>query len=139
MDSRKSHIVLDYSTRRLRKRIPWKLITGIFAGLALVLLWHSSRTPADISTAKEPFDGHFVYRGSQGQILQETIWRKGKLISAWETVQESRWINGFLIVDPPRWTQVIRDGFGSLSNFSPQGEYQGFQWYYNGDPGDGAG
>ena len=139
MDSPKFFTVLDYSSRRPCKRLSWKSIIRVFVlPLASILLWLLSGTPADISTAKEPFDGHFIYRSAQAQILQETIWHQGKLVSAWEIVERSSWINGYLIVDPPRWEQVVKDGYGRLSELNAQGKHEGFENYSRGDPTDGA-
>lgn len=129
-----SRILLEYSTMRGRWRWSRWLVWG---GVALVLLgaliWWVGSGPRDISTAREPWDGHFVQRDDRGKVIQETVWRKGKLVSAWETTTPSRWVGNQLIIDPPRWTQVVKDGNGNITYFDAQGRDFGFASYIRGD------
>ena len=114
------------------------MVSFISLLLASCVLWYWWDAPADISAAKEPIDGHFVYRGNRGEILQETIWRNGKLISAWETVEPSHWMNGYLILEPARWEKVVRDGTGCITDFNKNGRNEGTEWYIHGDFDRGA-
>jgi hypothetical protein len=134
-----SAIPLSYGSARRRLRVSRRFVVAAVAVLLLgAVAWWALTRPRDISTAKEPFDGHFVQRDATGQVLQETVWRKGKLVSAWETTRPSRWVNNRRVVDPPQWTQVVKDGNGSITYFDEQGRAFGFASYLRGNFDRGA-
>src|SRR5690242_841759 len=111
MDSRKQRIALNYGSS-VPPRFPWRLVVATLVVIVYVPARGFHGAPMDISSAKQPFDGQFVYRGARGQVLQEMTFRNGRLISAWEMVEHSDWVNAVLIIDPPKWEQVVKDGNG---------------------------
>jgi hypothetical protein len=131
--------VLEYRPTRRRLRVGWWFLisTVVLVILGVSSLWLFGR-PMDFSTAKEPFHGRFVNRDAKGRILRETVWREGKLVHAWEMATPSRWVNGRLVFDPPQWTQVVKDGVGTITYFDDRGEPCGFASYLRGNFDRGA-
>jgi hypothetical protein len=129
---------LDYSSTRrslpCRRLATIVVLTGTLAGGAACYV----RRPGDILTAKQPWDGRYVQRDRSGRVVQETLWRKGKLVSAWEFTTSARWIDGRHVVDPPRWTQVVKNGNGNRTLLDLQGKEQAFERYIAGNY-DGGG
>ena len=92
-----------------------------------------ARRPADMSTVRPPFDGHYVQRDARGVAIQETVWRKGTLVSAWQMATPSIRSNRPAAVrDTPMWTQVVTAGNGSITEFDPQGHDEGIRHYVDG-------
>ena len=129
---------LDYSSTR--RPLPWRRLAAmvvLIGTLAVVAVWYAQR-PGDILTAKQPWDGRYVQRDMGGRVLQETVWNNGKLVSAWEFTTSARWVDRRHMVDPPEWTQVVKNGSGSRTLFDRQGKEEAFERYIAGNY-DGGG
>jgi hypothetical protein len=129
---------LDYSSTR--RPLPWRRLAAVvvlLGTLFIVAVWYVRR-PGDILTAKQPWDGRYVQRDTSGRVVQETLWRQGKLVSAWEFTTSARWVDGRHVVDPPVWTQVVKNGNGSRTLFDLQGKEEAFERYIAGNY-DGGG
>jgi hypothetical protein len=92
------------------------------------------------SDARPPRAGvHLVY-APNGQLLQKTIWRAGKVVSVWEyhrgdvipgdVVDALGWDDSRL--PPPRWTQTIASGRGKICTFDQRGILIGWEEYWDG-------
>jgi hypothetical protein len=88
------HPTLDYSSTR--RPLPWHrlaAVTVLIGALVISAVWYVQR-PCDILTAKQPLDGRYVQRDTSGRVVQETLWRQGKLVSDWEFTTSARRVDG---------------------------------------------
>ena len=84
--------------------------------------------PRDLATAQQPWDGEYVMRGEAGEIVQRTVWKDHKLVSAWEVSETS----------PGEWKQVVKDGTGVIKVYDRR-KHAGFNWFEKGEFVRGAG
>ena len=80
-----------------------------------------------------------------GRLLQKTVWRDGKLVSAWQ--YEQRWELPLDVIvavhrgerdyPPSRWIQSVVNGTGRIHQFW-EGEIAGFEDYLKGEYWRGA-
>lgn len=124
---------LDYGSTH--PPFPWRRLAAVvvlIGALAMVAVGYVQR-PRDLLTAWQPWDGRYYQRDTSGRVVQRTLWRKGKLVSAWELTTSSRWVDGRHVVDAPKWTQVVKNGNGWRTVFGPQGREQGAECYILGN------
>jgi hypothetical protein len=84
--------------------------------------------PRDLATAQQPWDGEYVMRDDAGEVVQRSVWKDHKLVSAWELSHTS----------PGEWKQVAKDGAGVIKVYD-RGKHAGFNWFEKGEIVRGAG
>ena len=116
--------------------------------LPLVLICAGCMTTVrSVGSARPPRTGVYLVYAPGGQLLQKTIWRDAKLVSAWEyyrgdmspspVMDAQGWDKPSLL--PPRWTQTVVNGTGRMCVFSEIGVLIGWEEYLNGHYVRGAG
>jgi len=117
-------MIISYSAvSRLAVIIAVSLLTG-----CAQLSPKQPPAPRDLATAQRPWDGEYVMRDNAGEVIQRTVWKDHKLVSAWERSETS----------PGEWKQVAKDGTGVIKVYY-RGKHAGFNWFENGEFVRGAG
>ena len=126
--------------RRIMRVIP------IIALLATIVIGCSTTSSRSVGTSGFPQTGtHSVY-APDNRLLQKSVWRHGKLVTAWQ--YEQLWELPLEIIDaihrgerdypPPRWVQTVTNGKGRIHTFDERGEVMGFEDYLHGHCYGGA-
>lgn len=103
--------------------------------------FHSSGWEAELLAPRHGI--HLLY-ARDGRLIQKTVWRDEKLVSAWEhqvpwSLELSEAVSrGERNWPPPRWTQVVKKGDGRLTYLDAAGEEIGFAVYAQGEYVRGA-
>ena|SRR5690349_411650 len=84
--------------------------------------------PVIRSTGAAPYprSGTYLQYAADGRLMQKTVWRDGKLRSAWQVDRKGRWVRG------------VTAGNGHALYFDQEGSEIGFAEYFRGEYRRGA-
>ena len=103
-------------------------MTRLLPLLAATVLMFTGCTTVVRSTGAAPYpaDGTYMLYARDGRLMQKSVWRAGRLTSAWERDEEGRWI------------RVASADRGRLRYFDEDGHEYGFADYFHGEYWRGA-